>query len=67
LAWKYGGRHEAEVPDFQYPGTWYCEGPKICDATANSTSLPFDCGLRTIGLRDSEMENGNCSDGTKSN
>src|SRR5579863_3641793 len=47
MGW-YGCSNEAEVPAFRYPGTWYSQGPKICAASANSTSLLFDCGLRTI-------------------
>jgi hypothetical protein len=41
------------------------QGFEICAATANSTSLLLDCGLRTIVERASEMENRNCSNGTQ--
>ena len=63
----YGVGNEARVPGFEYPRTWYprvaeghSNGPRFCDATANSTSLLSNCGLRTIGTGAYEMENRNC-------
>jgi hypothetical protein len=64
LAGWYGVRYHAEVLYIQYSRTWYRKGRKICAATANSTSLLLDCGLRTIVERAGDAENGNCSDGT---
>ena len=55
--------NESEVPIFRYSRTTVCEG-QFCAATANSTSLLVDCGLRTIVGLTRDAENGNCQQGT---
>ena len=58
--------NEAEVPAFRYSRTLYRFGPANCAATANSTSLLYDWGLRTIVGSVGEAENRKCSEGSES-
>ena len=55
--------NESEVPIFRYSRTALLEG-KFCAATANSTFLLVDCGLRTIVGLARDAQNGNCQHGT---